>query len=140
MGDDLGRRFLDAGGTWAVGMWTTHNGATGTVVWVSGDGDPTVWWSDLHETRRHGPGATWQIAPDLRAGQTLGCVLAQVRERYDCPVLYVGCVEPRNAQAAVKPWRVWTPGDPVGYGHTEAEALVAALEAKPPSPAAKVGG
>ncbi len=64
--------------------------------------------------------------PDLRDPATLGCVLAMVRSVY---------TEPR---LAVVPWRrqwavdyVWLRDGRVATAPTEAEALVAALEAAP---------
>ncbi len=64
--------------------------------------------------------------PDLRDPATLGCVLAMVRSVY---------TEPR---LAVVPWRrqwavdyVWLREGRVSTAPTEAEALVAALEAAP---------
>ena len=64
--------------------------------------------------------------PDLRDPATLGCVLAMVRSVY---------TEPR---LAVVPWRrqwavdyVWLRDGRVSTAPTEAEALVAALEAAP---------
>jgi len=64
--------------------------------------------------------------PDLRDPATLGCLLALVREAWDDPRLV--CV-PWRLQWAVD--RVWENNGRLSVAHTEAEALVAALEAAP---------
>ena len=66
--------------------------------------------------------------PDLTDPATVGCLLALVREAWGAPCLYVGLLPAR--------WGVWTSQnlplhECVGKGLTEAEALVAALEAAP---------
>jgi hypothetical protein len=63
--------------------------------------------------------------PDLDDPATLGCLLALVREAWDRPTSFVD-----HGLDGV--WRVWTySSHSVGRGATEAEALVAALEAAP---------
>ena len=67
-------------------------------------------------------------APDLDDPATVGALLALVREAWGAPCLYVGLLPAR--------WGVWTSQnlplhECVGKGLTEAEALVAALEAAP---------
>ena len=66
--------------------------------------------------------------PDLSDPATVGCLLALVREAWGDPCLHVGLLPAR--------WGVWTSQNMplhecVGKGLTEAEALVAALEAAP---------
>ena len=66
--------------------------------------------------------------PDLTDPATVGCLLALVRKAWGAPCLYVGLLPAR--------WGVWTSQnlplhECVGKGLTEAEALVAALEAAP---------
>ena len=73
--------------------------------------------------------------PDLSDPATLGCLLALVREAWGIPDLYAAPVEyvgPGPAPA----WRAWAVEGPdlhvyTTSGKTEAEALVAALEAAP---------
>lgn len=67
-------------------------------------------------------------SPDLTDPCTLGGLLALVREAWDDPHLHVG--------RRIAGWGVWTSQSTpipqcVGKGDTEAEALVAALEAAP---------
>jgi len=64
--------------------------------------------------------------PDLRDPATLGCVLALVRVAWGDPRL--ACV-PWRLKWAVD--RVWERNGRLSAAHTEAEALVAALEAAP---------
>ena len=66
--------------------------------------------------------------PDLTDPATVGCLLALAREAWGDPCLHVGLLPAR--------WGVWTSQNMplhecVGKGLTEAEALVAALEAAP---------
>ncbi len=70
--------------------------------------------------------------PDLADPATLGCLLALVREAWQSPAAQVS--PSRNALDTVIEWRCYPNrpgeyGDPVFFGNTEAEALVAALEA-----------
>ena len=64
--------------------------------------------------------------PDLTDPATLGCLLALVREAHGDPVLFA-----RFRSARGHPdWMVsWDGSDVIATGATEAEALVAALEA-----------
>lgn len=58
-------------------------------------------------------------------------LLTLVRKAYADPTIttqYYPC----GGSPERKRWRVWREGCPVAYGATEAEALVAALEAAPP--------
>ena len=66
--------------------------------------------------------------PDLTDPATLGCLLALVREAHGDPVLFARF---RGARAHPD-WVVsWDGSDVIATGATEAEALVAALEAAP---------
>lgn len=70
-----------------------------------------------------------EAVPDFADPATLGCLLALVREAWGDPLMHAE-PEPRDSEW----WRVWTRTRPmrmVGEGATEAEALVAALEAAP---------
>jgi hypothetical protein len=72
--------------------------------------------------------------PDFSDPATLGCLLTVVREAWACPILRTSWEGPDLSPGEPPPetgrmfWRAWLPGYPVGYGATEAEALVAALE------------
>ena len=67
------------------------------------------------------------ILPDLDSPATLGCLLAMVREAWGDPTAHLA---PVNCPPA---WRLWLELDYAKWwdGHTEAEALIAALEAAP---------
>ena len=81
--------------------------------------------------------------PDLTDPATLGCLLALVREAYGDPALYVRLSDTTRQSDGVRAWEVlgWLSrerspdgrgGSWRGWGYaTEAEALVAALEAAP---------
>ena len=79
--------------------------------------------------------SAYPFLPDLTDPATLGCLLQLVRESLGVPDLYVAPVEyigPGPAPA----WRAWAVEGPdlhvhATSGKTEAEALVAALEATP---------
>ena len=78
-----------------------------------------------------------QPIPDLDHPATLGCLTALVREAWSEPCLGVVCLEhtPGDMRWGVRSYGRWLdsyalPGDPPD-GATEAEALVAALEAAP---------
>ena len=74
------------------------------------------------------------VEPDFSDPATLGCLLAAAREAWACPILRTSWEGPDLSPGEPLPetgrmfWRAWLPGYPVGYGATEAEALVAALE------------
>jgi len=87
---------------------------------------------------------------DLTDPATLGCLLALVRAVYGDPSLYVRLSDTTRRSDGVRAWEVLGWLDPSrspdglggswrGWGYaTEAEALVAALEAAPCPPAAPV--
>lgn len=58
-------------------------------------------------------------------------LLALVRKAYADPTITTQ-YHPSGGDPERKRWRVWRDGCPIAYGVTEAEALVAALEAAPP--------
>lgn len=72
-----------------------------------------------------------EVLPDLTDPATLGCLLALVREAWDCHGMHT-----RRGGTSNKQWHVRYDGSrskqkAVGIGYSEAEALVAALEAAP---------
>lgn len=87
------------------------------------------------------PGHVGAFLPDLEDPATLGCLLALVREAYSDPT--IGAVQAGDYKTAVagltipsrSHWLVMRAGavglDVHKHGDTEAEALVAALEAAP---------
>jgi hypothetical protein len=109
--------------------------AGGRVRWMPGmrarvrvPGSP--WWRISDGTAHTGIMDT-----DFDDAATLGCLLAPVRERWGEPGLYVQ--HRGGISASVPAWVIKTDEHPCGYGsghwtgHTEAEALTAALEAAP---------
>lgn len=89
----------------------------------------------------------YTVAPDLTDAATVGCLLALVREAWRCPTVYVRRGTTRRVSDGVMAWEVcdlWLDaeacralgvdrqGSVGSWGHaSEAEALVAALEAAP---------
>lgn len=75
-----------------------------------------------------------QLRPDLDDRATLDHLLALLREACGDPTITTQ-YHPSEGAPERKRWRVWRDGCPIAYGATEAEALVAALEAAlPPKP------
>lgn len=123
----LGRRAVACKGwRWLPGMRVTLS--SGLTLRLGEHDEGSLWWAI-----RDG-GATftvdmsrpsYTVAPDLNDGATLGCLLALVREAWDDPKAYV---------RAGRGWE-WVSDFYVERcpprGETEAEALVAALEAAP---------
>lgn len=67
--------------------------------------------------------------PDLSDHATLGCLLALVREAWGMPTGII--VRYNDTRRWLVSWAGATHGGECGFGDTEAEALVAALEAAP---------
>ena len=90
------------------------------------------WWCSMSTADYYGPGEGMDITswrawnlPSLSDPPTLGGLLALVREAYGDPFAFVAADEHLG-------WRVWVKDRPItGWFKTEAETLVAALEAAP---------
>lgn len=76
------------------------------------------------------PNAVYRVAlPDFTDPATLGCLLALVREAWGMPTGII--VRYNDTRRWLVSWAGATHGGECGFGDTEAEALVAALEAAP---------
>ncbi len=126
---DLGRRSVACKHwRWMPGMmlqWKTENGSQyrGRVCDTWSFEDEGTLYCEGHEDRftREKLQAAW---PDLDDPATIGCLLQLVREAWGKPDLYA---RPEGSR-----WRMWSFEWPSSMLHpTEAEALVAALEAAP---------
>ena len=82
---------------------------------VPDDGDPWVY-------------EDWPVIPDVTDVATVGCLLALVREAWGDPAI---TVVPRGATVWAVVCARWLRKKALACGRTEAEALVAALEAAP---------
>ena len=131
----LARRAVACEGwRWLPGMNARYRAMACTVIGVRGSdlclsrpefvGDP--FWEDGGWIS----GGAASLLPDLSDPATLGCLLAMVRAAWDDPQIHVAPLWSMNRSVG---WRVWFGRDLTLYfdGHTEAEALIAALEAAP---------
>ena len=76
--------------------------------------------------------SAYPFVPDLRDPATLGCLLALVREAWGDPTIHLTCVD--SLEAGQYDWIVRSVADKWSsdlLSDSEAEALVAALEAAP---------
>lgn len=127
----LARRAVACKGwRWMPGMRVCVPGDRGHITAVfDGDEGVTVFVCFDEET----PSCRFEeeiglLVPDLTDAATLGCLLALVREAWDKPLLGVA-FDFDGGEWCVGLWNrsyLWK-----GFGKTEAEALVAALEAAP---------
>ena len=118
------------GWRWMAGMAVTDpTGVSGRIEAVSCTGK-SAWVVNER-------GRAWICAPDMLAFNpdlsdpaTLGCLLALVRDAWDDPEIHVATLWSMKRRVG---WRVWFGHDLTLFfdGGTEAEALVAALEAAP---------
>lgn len=118
----LGERWKRAGGGWAPGMLIRY-GDRGLAIDVH-----RVGGADGRDRQRPLDDSPWW--PDFRDAATRGAALEVVRERWGDPLLYVRAVDDGSGWEATSPdntMEIVT----VAWGATEAEALVAALEAAP---------
>ena len=131
--NEISERLIACKGfRWMPGMRTLGDWR---IINVDADGVEVV--TDLGEVVLFHSGDLPHIAsslPDLTDPATLGCVLSLVREKWGnhAMTLANGFEEPKEVWS-VHDGRIseMSYGHQVSYGHTEAEALVAALEAAP---------
>ena len=137
MNEDLARRAVACKGwRWMPGMLIqTVGGPTDRIAGI--DSTYIHAWAESQQTEN--PRGMWiryrldrmnkHGVPDLSDAATVGALLALVREAWDDPHVYVMRLNVRR-----QIWVVHVPSDRHsihGEGETEAEALVAALEAAP---------
>lgn len=123
---ELAKRAIACKGwRWLPGMRTQHHGRVidGTGVAVV-DGSRLI--APALDRAWTVPAREVAALPDLSDAATLGALLALVREAWGCDSL---TCQPLLPLVGVHGWRVV--GTSAKSGHTEAEALVAALEAAP---------
>lgn len=129
----LGRRWIAAGGWWLAGM-LNGAGKFARVLVTSGDPDDPEFCAAEEGATEDDCYAVWVgypgCWPDLRDPATLGACLAVVRERWGEPRAHLWPAEDADGGT---PWlfRLCYGAAPRCEGNTEAEALVAALEAAP---------
>lgn len=120
--DEKWREFLESGkARWMPGMLNGNDGTR----YIAGE----QWaWDD--PLRHHAKGIDNNDWPDLTDPATLGCLLALVREAWGDPRAQLYVMEDADGREG---WGlVLERGEGVGpFAETEAEALVAALEAAP---------
>ena len=128
---ELGRRAVACKGwRWMHGMLLrcderiiTSDGIGGTETSRLEFFTPSSWSSDLRLTQMSKDEMRWEL-PDLRDPATVGCLLALVREAWGDPAI---CIVEEH-----RDWWARLNGLPLcAFADTEAEALVAALEAAP---------
>ena len=121
MSDDLARRAVASKHwRWAPGMLVRYGDGKAWYRLTDGDGYGLPF--------RHVPPNPREAWPDLTDPATLGCLLALVRDAWADDDIYFGS----SLSTERKRWSwVMGGGDRIGQGDTEAEALVAALEAAP---------
>jgi len=116
----FGLRALKAGFRWAAGVLAMYDGSDPKehrlCFWYDHEGE----WCPVMSAGGHQMTPSWGWPakgsgwwPDFRDPATLGVLLAQVREAWE------------SGSLVYRPWTLWA------YFDTEAEALVAALEAAP---------
>lgn len=101
---------------------------------VASAGDGSVWWYTAGDPAGHLPVGREPL-PDFDDDATRGCLLAIVREAWGDPEISAVAMQGYDGDFG---WRMYVPAavqsgpDQDGFGgDTEAEALVAALEAAP---------
>lgn len=129
---DLARRWqaLMAAGKarWLEGMRIVSEASSGRVIegCEYSDPQPMLIWYGEGATRAggglHDEDVPQGAHPDFNDPATVGCLLAQARERWNAPRAYVASISPK--WFCEVPFRTFT-------GATEAEAIIAALEAAP---------
>lgn len=140
--NDLGERWVRAGGRWRNGLSGSADchdyhimiGPSATEPPRFCDSYPTAYTLG-RELLCHGEGRGAEhldgFVPDLRDPATAGCLLADVREAYGDPTIFASCLIGNDQIGNY--WDVFSRDcdhdKPFGEGRTEAEALVAALEA-----------
>lgn len=118
--NELGKRAIACKHwRWMPGMLDAKSGLR--VTKASSEDDPRIGFGNLNEFLLLHPHMMQGQYPDLADPATLGCLLVLVRESWG------GC---GGTHLTAVGWRYYTPnGHLCSEGATEAEALVAALEA-----------